>query len=333
MKHFVIFLLLAALASSAPAEGSGPEILRYEESMDAMGSTYSLILYGQDRVKLQNAVDLAFEEVKRLDRMLSNYRPGSEWSQVNQYAAEHPVKVSRELFELLSACVEYSRLSEGAFDISVGPLMKVWGFYKGSGHLPHRAEVRGALAKVGYRNLILDRKALTVQYRRPGVEIDPGGIGKGYAVDRLVDILRHNGIESGLVTAGGSSIYALGAPPNEPRGWRISIRHPKDGHRTVQEVFLKDVSMSTSGSYEKFFRAEGRIYSHLMDPRTGFPAAGMLSVSVLTPMTIDSEAWAKPFFINGRKWAAEHKPKGFRVYLCPDQPSEAGTDHGCAWLQ
>jgi thiamine biosynthesis lipoprotein len=333
VKHFVIFLLLAVLALGVPAPASGPEILRYEESMDAMGSTYSLILYGQDRVKLQNAVDLAFEEVKRLDRMLSNYRPESEWSQVNQYAAEHPVHVSRELFDLLSACVEYSRASDGAFDISVGPLMKVWGFYKGSGHLPHRAEIRGALDKVGYRNLILDRNALTVRYRKSGVEIDPGGIGKGYAVDRVADILRKNGIQSGLITAGGSSIYAIGAPPNEQRGWRISIRHPKDANRTVQEVFLKDESMSTSGSYEKFFRAEGRIYSHLMDPRTGYPAPGTLSVSVITPMTIDSEAWAKPFFVNGRKWAAEHKPKGFRVYLCPDQPSEAGTDHACAWLQ
>jgi thiamine biosynthesis lipoprotein len=210
--------------------------------------------------------------------------------------------------------------------------MKVWGFYKGTGHLPHRAEVRGALAKVGYQNLILDPKEVTVKFRQPGVEIDPGGIGKGYAVDRMAAILKQYGVTSGMVSGGGSSIYAIGTPPDEKRGWRLSIRDPHDERKTVQEVFLKNESMSTSGSYEKFFRAEGRIYSHIMDPRTGFPAEGMLSASVIAPKTIDSEAWAKPFFIDGRtkgrQWASEFKSKGFRVFLCEDR-----TDSACAWVQ
>ena len=332
MKRFVIFLLLAALALRVPVTATDPEILRFEESMDAMGSTYSIIVYGTDRARMLGAVELAFDEAKRLDQLLSNYRPASEWSQVNRYAAERPVKVSRELFDLLVACVEYSRESGGAFDISVGPLMKVWGFYKGSGHLPHRAEVRGALTHVGYRNLILDPKAQTVRFREPGVEIDPGGIGKGYAVDRMVALLKANGVVSGMVSGGGSSIYAIGTPPDEKRGWRMSIRDPRDERKTVQEVFLKNESMSTSGSYEKFFRAEGRIFSHIMDPRTGFPAPGMLSASVIAPKTIDSEAWAKPFFIDGlkkgRQWAVEFKSKGFRVYLCEDR-----SELSCAWLQ
>jgi len=332
VKRFVIFLLLAALALRAPVSAANPEILRFEESMEAMGSTYSIIVYGADRARMLGAVELAFDEAKRLDQLLSNYRPASEWSYVNQHAAERPVKVSGELFDLLAACVEYSRQSDGAFDISVGPLMKVWGFYKGSGHLPHRVEIRGALTKVGYQNLILDSKAQTVKFRQSGVEIDPGGIGKGYAVDRMVAVLKANGVTSGLVSGGGSSIYAIGTPPDETRGWRISIRHPRDDSKTVQEVFLKDESMSTSGSYEKFFRAEGRIYSHIMDPRTGFPAPGMLSASVIAPKTIDSEAWAKPFFIDGlkkgRQWAAEFKSKGFRVYLCEDR-----SEVSCAWLQ
>ena len=128
MKRFVIFLLLAALALRVPVTAADPEILRFEESMDAMGSTYSIIVYGTDRARMLGAVELAFDEVKRLDQLLSNYRPASEWSQINRYAAERPVKVSNELFDLLAECVEYSRQSGGAFDISVGPLMKVWGF-------------------------------------------------------------------------------------------------------------------------------------------------------------------------------------------------------------
>ena len=293
-----------------------------------MGSTYSIVVYGVDRFKLQAAVEVAFEEVRRLDRLLSNYRPESEWSQVNRTAAERPVSVSRELFDLLSACTGYSEASDGAFDITVGPLMRVWGFYKGSGRLPHRAEIKGALSRVGYRKIVLDPSRSTVKFVRSGVEMDPGGIGKGYAVDRMVSILKDHGISSAMVTAGGSSIYGIGAPPDEPRGWRLSIRHPKEPERSVEHVYLKNESMSTSGNYEKFFIAGGKLYSHIMDPRTGYPAVGMLSVSVIAPRTLDSEAWTKPYYINGRQWAAQHKLTGSRVFLCED-----GSDVSCAWVQ
>ncbi|HUK19460.1 MAG TPA: FAD:protein FMN transferase [Bryobacteraceae bacterium] len=321
----VLFLLAAA---RGPGTAASQELLRLQKSADAMGSTYTVELYGYDRVKMEAAADAALEEARRLDELLSNYKPESEWSQVNRLAAERPLRISPELFQLLSACVEYSRRSEGAFDISVGPLMKVWGFYKGTGHLPHRAEVAAAMAKVGYRHIHLDAAAGTVWFDRPGVELDPGGIGKGYAVDRMVDILKQDGVTTALVAGSGSSIYGLGAPPGQPQGWPVEIKDPWDTRKTVAQVFLKDMSMSTSGSYEKFFRAEGRIYAHIMDPRTGFPAQGSVAVSVVTPRTIDSEAWAKPYFVNGRQWAAKHKPKDFRVFFCEDR-----TDKPCAWLQ
>jgi FAD:protein FMN transferase len=331
VKRIVIFLFLALLAAqaAAPADTGVPRnVLRLEDSLDAMGTTYSVVVYGTDRFKMQSAVELSFEDVRRLDQLLSNYKPDSELSQLNRQAGERPVKVSKELFDVLAACIRYSDASEGAFDITVGPLMKVWGFYKGSGRFPHRAEIRGALANVGYRNLVLDAKQQTVQFSRRGVEIDPGGIGKGYAVDRMVAILRENGIRSGLITAGSSSIYGIGVPPTDALGWRVAIKHPKDPSRSVEDVFLKDMSMSTSGNYEKFFRVAGKVYSHIMDPRTGYPASGMLSVSVVSPKTLDSEAWTKPYFINGRTWAAKHKMPGSRVFLCEDR-----SELACAWLQ
>jgi thiamine biosynthesis lipoprotein len=238
------------------------------------------------------------------------------------------VKASPELFGLLSACLDYSRESQGAFDITVGPLMKIWGFYKSTGHLAPQSEVQAALAKVGYRHIHLDAAAQTVWFDRQGVEMDPGGIGKGYAVDRMVEILREKGFQRALVAGSDSSIYGLGAPPEEPRGWEVGIKDPHDQRRAVARVYLKDMSMSTSGSYEKFFQAEGRTYSHIMDPRTGYPAQGTVSVSVITPRTIDSEAWAKPYFVNGRQWTATHKPGGFRVFLCEDVK---GTP--CAWVE
>src|SRR4051794_31195452 len=225
-RNVIVLLMLAASAANPATPGQ--ELQRLEKSADAMGSTYSIALYGTDRVKMEAAMDAAFDEVRRLDDLLSNYKPESEWSEVNRYAAQRPVRVSTELFGLLSACLDYSRQSEGAFDITVGPLMKVWGFYKGSGHLPHRPEVLAALTKVGYRHLQLDSSARTVRFDRSGVELDPGGIGKGYGLDRMVDVLRRNGVARALVAGSGSSIYGIGAPPDEPKGWPVKIKDPWD---------------------------------------------------------------------------------------------------------
>ncbi len=299
--------------------GPGPgSLLRLERSLDSMGTTYTIAVYGSDRYALDSALDDAFEEARRLDNLLSNYRPESEWSRVNREAPEHAVKVSTEMYQLLAACVEYSRESEGAFDITVGPLMKIWGFYKGTGRIPHKAEIRTALSRIGWRHIHLDSQAGTVRFDEP-VEMDPGGIGKGYAVDRMAAILKKDGVTSGIITAGRSSIYAIGVPPNETRGWRVTIPNPRNPKVNVAEYFLKDESMSTSGTSEKFFVAGGTTYSHIMDPRKGYPAQGMLSVSVIAPRTIDTEAWTKPYFILGRQWAAQHKPKQFRVFLCEDR--------------
>ena len=166
-----------------------------------------------------------------------------------------------------------------------------------------------------------------MRFRREGVELDPGGIGKGYAVDKMAGVLKAAGVRSALISAAGSSIYAIGSPPAE-KGWRVKVRDPKNAAVSAAEVFLRDESLSTSGNYEKFFIAEGKIYSHIMDPRTGYPSRGMLSVSVVTPKTLDSEAWTKPIYVNGRAWAAHHKPEGLRAYICEDKPETS-----CAWLQ
>jgi thiamine biosynthesis lipoprotein len=328
MKFAVLTLLVGQWFLSCAETPQGALTQRVEANINAMGSTYSVVVYGSDEARLRAAVEDASEEARRLDQLLSNYIPASEWSQVNRQASGQPVRISTELFQLLAACVGYSRESDGAFDITVGPLMKVWGFYKGSGHLPHRAEVRGAMGRVGYQNILLDPKNNTVRFTKDGLELDPGGIGKGYAVDKMVAVLKEDGITSALVSASGSSIYGLGAPPNQP-GWPIKIRDPKDGSKSVAEVVLHDNSLSTSGNYEKFFYAEGRMYSHIMDPRTGYPSEGMLAVSVVSPRTIDSEAWCKPYYIRGKAWAALHKKPEFRVFLCEDK---MGSDK-CAWLQ
>jgi thiamine biosynthesis lipoprotein len=321
MKQLVVLLLLAASLLQAG------ELLRIEDSFDAMGTTFIVIAYAEDQRVLEQGVEAAFGEVRRLDRVLSNYRSESEWTRMNREAAQKPVQVSPELFQLLEYCAEVSRQSEGTFDISVGPLMRVWGFFRDTGRLPARAEVATAIEKVGFANVALDAQDRTVRFLKPGVELDPGGIGKGYAVDRIVAKLKEQGIQSALVSAGSSSIYGLGSPPSDA-GWTVKIRHPRSYRETVAELKLNNESLSTSGDYEKFFEADGKMYSHIMDPRTGYPASGVLSASVMAPRTLTSEAWTKPFFIQGRDWAEKNRPAGLRVFLCED-----GAKLACAWLQ
>jgi thiamine biosynthesis lipoprotein len=319
-------LFLALLAAVLPVQAAGP--LRVEKSTDAMGTTFSVVLYGSDQASMNQVVDAAFEEARRLDALLSNYRPASEWSRINREAATHPVAVSPELFRLLSDCIEYSRTSEGTFDLTVGPLMRAWGFFGGGRHVPSPDQIHEVLELVGYGHLQLNARARTVRFDRPGVEIDPGGVGKGYAVDRMVEVLRAHGIRNVLVAASGSSIFGLGNPPEEPRGWAISIADPWDHRKNAAQVFLKDQSLSTSGAYEKSFRSGGHRYSHIMDPRSGMPAESAVQVTVIAPRTIDSEVWAKPYFIRGCAWTAAHKPKSWRVLYCENTPGAA-----CSWVE
>jgi thiamine biosynthesis lipoprotein len=319
-------LLFALCAAVVLAQADGP--LKLERSTDAMGTTFSIVLYGPDRAAMNGAVDAAFEEAHRLDALLSNYRAESEWTRINREAAARPVEVSPELFHLLSDCIDYSRASEGAFDLTVGPLMRAWGFFGGERHVPPPGQIREALDLVGYGHVQLNPEKRTVHFDRAGVEIDPGGVGKGYAVDRMVEILRGRGFRNALVAASGSSIFGMGNPPDEPRGWPISIADPWDHRKNAAAVFLKDLSLSTSGSYEKSFRAGGHRYSHIMDPRSGVPAESAFQVTVIAPRAIDSEVWAKPYFIQGSCWTATHKPKSWRVLYCENTAGVA-----CSWVE
>lgn len=298
---------------------------RHEASASIMGSVYRIAAFGPKRGVLASVISAAFDEGRRIDAFLSNYRADSELSRINRHAAEQPVEVTPEMGALLEKCLAYSRASEGAFDITVGPLMKLWGFYKGEGKIPSRFAIARARHLIGYDKVRYDASERTVRFTARGVELDPGGIGKGYAVDRMAELLRNAGIKAAMISAGNSSMYAIGAPPDEPRGWQVRIRDPKNADITAARLYLKDQSLSTSGSYEKFFVAGGKTYSHIMDPRTGMPSEGVVAVSVLAPKTLDSEAWTKAFFVNGLAWSNAHRPDAFSVFLCE-------TSGNCGWV-
>lgn len=307
-------------------EASGQAWVRAEAGVYCMGTVFHIVAYGNHREHLETAVAKSLGEARRLDGILSNYCPESELSQVNRFGSRGPMAVSSELFHFLSICVAYSEATQGTFDITVGPLVKVAGFYKGTGRIPQPGEVLRVLDKVGYRNIILDEENMTVHLARADVELDPGGLGKGFAVDKMAESLKRDRVNSALISAGGSTIFALGTPPNEP-GWKVTIKDPHKPSTSTAAVRLKNEGISTSGNYEKFSWADGKIWGHIMDPRTGCPAMGTLAVSVIAPHAVDSEAWAKPFFILGRAWTKQHKPQNFQVLYCEDKPHAP-----CDWL-
>ena len=280
------------------APGVAASAVCHEESRVVMGSTATVRVCGSEPAERRQAVTDALDEVDRVDRLLSHYRDDSPLSRLNREAANGPVAVVPELVDVLAECLRWSRDSDGAFDVTVGPLMKAWGFFRDEGRLPEEREIQAALAVVGQRHVVLDREHGTVRFDRPGVELDLGGIGKGYAVDRAVDLLRRRGIRSALVNLGGSSVYGLGAPPGA-EAWQVAVQDPTAPGRTAESVALRDRALSVSGGYARCFEKDGVSYSHIMDPRTGRPVRGVLSVAVLSASATDGDALDNVLFVQG----------------------------------
>jgi FAD:protein FMN transferase len=290
----ILIMFIAPLASPAQQ----PQTVMHQEARRLMWTTFEIVAYGTSRARLAEAAEAAFEEIDRLDRQMSHYSETSEITYINRNAARSDVIVEKELFDLLMLSVNYSRATTGAFDITVGPLMKAWGFFKGRGRLPEPKELSSVMSKVGYTRITLNERARTVRFDCEGVELDLGGIAKGYAVDKAAEILRESGVTSALITAGTSSICAIGAPPGQA-AWKVEVSDPLDRSRKAASIEIKDESISTSGCNEKTFEAAGRTYCHIMNPRTGYPIEEVLSATVITPRGVDAEAISKAVMVMG----------------------------------
>jgi len=270
----------------------------YVQSRVAMGTEFKIYLYAHNEAHAEALLEAAFGEIERLDATLSNYKADSELSRINRLAGREAVTVDPEVFTLLQLCLEQSRKSGGTFDITVGPLMRSWGFFRGQGKYPAPWQLDKAREKVGWEKVQLDATRRTVHFAVDGMELDLGGIGKGYAADRVIQQLRTAGVKAAMVDAGSSSIATIGAPPGT-QGWVVRVPRPGDRSQTITTVLLKDQALATSGSYEKFFQLNGRTYCHIMDPRTGAPVEGVLQTTVIGPDGTTTEALSKPMFVLG----------------------------------
>lgn len=285
---------LAQLANDAADDAV---LLRFARR--AMATTFEIILpFGTPGA--QELAEAALDRIDQLEAQLTVYRDDSEVSRLNRSAGNQPVRVESRLFGLLELARQIWHETGGAFDISVGALIKAWGFFRRAGHVPDKEELQSVRQKMGMRHVHLDDKEQTVAFRRQGLEINLGSIGKGYALDRVVEDLRERwGCTSALVHGGHSSIFALGNEPGGKHGWSIGLLDPDDATRRIAQLRLRDRGMATSAATFQNLEYQGRKLPHLLDPRTGWPAEGMRMATVTAPSAAQADALATAFFILG----------------------------------
>ncbi len=282
----------------------------------AMGTSVSLYFWTDDETEAAKGFEAVMAEMKRIDRMMTTWLPDSEVSQINANAGIKPIKVSDETFAVITRAQDVSRRTRGIFDITVGAFRGLWKFDQDmDGTLPDQKEVKKRLKLVGYRNLILNKAKHTVYLRKKGMRITLGGIAKGYAVDKCVEILRARGFVDFMVQAGGD-MYIAGSKGSRP--WVVGIRDPRGpASATFASMAISDHSFSTSGDYERGFVRDGIRYHHILDPRTGEPARMSRSVTVKAHDAFTADAWSKVMFILGWKEATRvikrEKLKDFEV--------------------
>ncbi len=267
--------------------------------------------------------DPVFDLLDRLETQMTVYRDNSAVVNLNRLAPYAPVVVEERLFALLQLAAQITAETDGAFDVTAGALIKAWGFFRGPRRVPSEAELRTALERTGMRHVVLTPEQRSVRYLRPGLEINLGSIGKGYAVDRLAELVVESfKIPSFLLHGGHSSVYAMGTPDGDPRGWAVGLKHPWDEERRLGQVWLLERALGTSAATFRHIEYNGRKLGHNLDPRNGWPAEGIAYATVLAPTAAEADALATAFFILGvektRTYCETHPEIG--AVLLPDEP-------------
>ena len=279
--------LLALLPGLAQAEWMW-------RSENIMGTRCSVELWSEDKSRGEAAITSVFDDMKRIDRLMSTWKEDTEISRVNREAAQHPVVISQELFELLQESVRYSELTHGAFDITYASVGYLYDFKKGV-H-PDQQAIKDALPGINWRHMVLDPKKTTVFFQRAGMRIDLGGIAKGYSVDKGIEILQKQGITRAMVNAGGDT-RIIGDRFGRP--WVVGVRDPDHEGKTFLKLPLTDTAFSTSGDYERYFDEDGKRFHHIIDPKTGDSARKCRSVTIISGTATRTDALTKSVFIMG----------------------------------
>ncbi|SDG22040.1 thiamine biosynthesis lipoprotein [Dyadobacter soli] len=308
-KSIPILTVLLMLAFSIP----GIAQVMMKRPMTLMGSLFDITVVAEDSALANAAIDRAETEISRIEDLISEWRPGTQVSEVNRNAGLRPVKVDREVFGLTQRAVRYAKLTGGAFDVSIAAMDRLWRYDGSMTALPDSAAIRRSVANVGYRHIVLDSIHSTIYLAKPGMKIGFGSIGKGYAADKCRELLQSGGITGGIVNASGD-LAAWGAQPGgEP--WAIGIRNPFKGGGMLKVLKIRTGAVATSGSYEKYAEIDGKRYSHIIDPRTGYPSSELTSVTVTGPSAEFANFLSTSIMVVGSR-EGRKLMKRYRQYRC-----------------
>ncbi|MCS7015835.1 MAG: FAD:protein FMN transferase [Gemmatales bacterium] len=331
LSNVALLSIVSSLAGVVCCEASLGELQRYQAEQPHMGTLFRIVVYSPEEAPALAACKEAFARIAQLDHIMSDYRDDSELMQLCQQAVGKPVRVSPDLFRVLKAAQEIARATDGAFDVTAGPIIRLWRRARRQRELPDAERLEAARALVGYQKLRLDPERQTVELALPNMRLDLGGIGKGFAADEALAVLQKHGLTRAMIVAGGD--VRVGDPPPDSHGWKISIASLNDPARNSDYLILARAAVSTSGDLEQFVELGGRRYSHIVDPKTGEALVGRRSASVVAPTATQSDAWATAVCVLGEKGITllEKQPQiAARLLVAYDGASSSPTPHSPA---
>jgi len=324
----------AALLATPLLMGAGTAERSVPYPIHAMGTYVNVTLVTADSAASAADAAAAHRAIRLVDSLMSNWTETSEVARINRVADSVTTHVQPLVGDVIARSLRIWRESDHTFDITVEPLVRAWGFIGGPRRVPSDSEARAAWALVGAGDVKFDSAAGTIHFARRGMRIDLGGIAKGYAVDQAMAVLRARGVKNALVDASGN-MMSLGTPPASEH-WRIGLRDPRDRVPYFARVWLDGDAISTSANYEQFVAKDGKRYGHILDPRTGQPASGLLAVTVVAADATTTDSWDTPLYVLGLE-AAKAKalahPDIATVLVAPGAPAEGGSGRDTVWVE
>jgi len=289
-KHLVLILIFFSTIATFSQEA-------HRQTLKLMGSKFNIAVVAKDSIEANDYITIAITEIKRIEQLISSWDPNSETSKIINNAGIKPVKVAPELFQLIERSIAISRLTDGAFDISYASMDKIWQFDSSMKTMPSEEKIKASVSKVGYQQIILDEKNTTVFLKSKGMKIGFGAIGKGYAADKAKTLLISKGAKAGIINASGD-MNTWGTQPNGEE-WKVAITNPLNKNIAFAVLPITNGAVVTSGNYEKYVTFNGKRYTHIIDPRTGYPSSEIISVSVFAPKAELADALATSIFVMG----------------------------------
>ena len=295
----IICLLLFLIFGYRASVNAESKNRKFNETRLLMGTVVEVIVISDKEDVARKSIADAFSAMERVDRLMSNFKEDSDISRINRGAGIEDVAVDKDVIEVIKKSIYYSEISNGAFDITIGGVEELYKF-EDKGRMPEKGKFKNSVSLVGYKNIIINGN--TVRLTKKGMKLDLGGIAAGYAVDKGIDTIKKNGVVDALINAGGD-IRVIGESENGK--WKIGILHPREENKLINTLTLKDISVTTSGDYRKYFISGGKRYHHILNPSTGLPTEGVQSVTIIAPLAVDSDALATAVFVLGKKKGME----------------------------